>query len=88
MIIAKAPNDTLTCTLVEKAYVAVSDIIQQEIILSGQKIFELRLAKELGIYRTPSRQALQLLEGKGFLTRVLADHISYGKSIYLNICKA
>ena len=42
-------------------------MIQQEIILSGQQIIELRLAKELTGSRTPIRQTLRLLEGEGFL---------------------
>ena len=69
MIIAKAPKDALTSTLVEKAYMAVLDMIQQQIISSGQQIVELRLAKELGISRTPIRQALRLLEGEGLLQK-------------------
>ena len=69
MTIAQIHDETLTSTLAERAYTAVLNMIQQRIISSGQQIVELRLAKELGISRTPIRQALRLLEGEGLLQK-------------------
>lgn len=69
MTIAQIHDETLTSTLAERAYTAVLNMIQQQIIPSGQQIVELRLAKELGISRTPIRQALRLLEGEGLLQK-------------------
>ena len=69
MAIAQVQDETLTSTLAERAYTAVLNMIQQRIISSGQQIVELRLAKELGISRTPIRQALRLLEGEGLLQK-------------------
>ena len=69
MTIAQVQDETLTSTLAERAYIAVLNMIQQRIISSGQQIVELRLAKELGISRTPIRQALRLLEGEGLLQK-------------------
>jgi len=69
MTIADVQDETLTSTLAEKAHTAVLNMIQQQILSSGQQIVELRLAKELGISRTPIRQALRLLEGEGFLQK-------------------
>jgi len=59
----------LACTLAEKAYHAVLNMIQQRNLKGGQQIIELRLANELGISRTPIRQALRLLEGEGLLEK-------------------
>ena len=69
MTIADVQDETLTSTLAEKAHTAVLNMIQQQILSSGQQIVELRLAKELGISRTPIRQALRLLEGEGLLQK-------------------
>ena len=69
MVIAKVREGALTSTLAEKAYLAVLNMIQERTIPSGQQIIELRLAKELGISRTPIRQALRLLEGEGLLQK-------------------
>ena len=69
MILAQAPDDALTSTLVEKASLAILDMIEEQIVSSGQQTVELRLAKKLGISRTPIRQALQLLEGEGLLRK-------------------
>ncbi len=57
-------------TLAEKAYLALSRMIQERTLPSGQPIVEVQIAERLGISRTPIRQALQRLEGEGLLRKV------------------
>jgi DNA-binding GntR family transcriptional regulator len=56
-------------TLSEQAYRALSRMIQERDLPSGQPIVEVQLAARLGISRTPIRQALQRLEGEGLLRK-------------------
>jgi DNA-binding GntR family transcriptional regulator len=56
-------------TLSEQAHRALSRMIQQRELPSGQPIVEVQLAGQLGISRTPIRQALQRLEGEGLLRK-------------------
>lgn len=56
-------------TLSEQAYAAVSTMIEQRRLVSGQAVVEQQLADELGISRTPLRQALQKLETEGVLVK-------------------
>lgn len=57
-------------TLSERAYRALSRMIQERSLPSGQPIVELQLAESLGISRTPLRQALQRLESEGLLRKL------------------
>ncbi|MEM9811843.1 MAG: GntR family transcriptional regulator, partial [Pseudomonadota bacterium] len=57
-------------TLSEKAYRALSRMIQQRDLPSGTPILEVQLADYLGISRTPLRQALQRLESEGLLRKL------------------
>lgn len=56
-------------TLSEQAHRALSRMIQQRELPSGQPIVEVQVAGQLGISRTPIRQALQRLEGEGLLRK-------------------
>lgn len=51
------------------AYTTVLELIMTHEIRSGEPIVESRLATELGISRTPLREALQRLDGEGILIR-------------------
>jgi DNA-binding GntR family transcriptional regulator len=57
-------------TLSEQAYLALSRMIQERELRSGQPIVEVQLADMLGVSRTPLRQALQRLEGEGLLHKL------------------
>lgn len=57
-------------TLSEKAYRALSRMIQERDLPSGQPIVEVQIAERLGISRTPLRQALQRLESEGLLRKL------------------
>ena len=56
-------------TLSDQAYASVSMMIEQRRLTSGQPVVEQQLADELGISRTPLRQALQKLEAEGVLVK-------------------
>jgi DNA-binding GntR family transcriptional regulator len=51
------------------AYRAVGDMIKDRRLKGGEVIVEQRLADELGISRTPLREALQRLEGEGLVVK-------------------
>lgn len=57
-------------TLSERAYRALSRMIQERALPSGRAIVEVQLAERLGISRTPLRQALQRLESEGLLRKL------------------
>ncbi len=50
-----------------RAYLALSNMIKDRVLKGGQSIVEQRLADELGVSRTPLREALQRLEGEGLV---------------------
>ncbi|MBV7396443.1 GntR family transcriptional regulator [Mameliella sediminis] len=56
-------------TLSGRAYDAISTMIEQRQLASGNVIVEQQLADQLGISRTPLRQALQRLEAEGVLVK-------------------
>jgi DNA-binding GntR family transcriptional regulator len=57
-------------TLSQQAYFALSRMIQERELPSGQPIVEVQLAAMLGVSRTPLRQALQRLESEGLLRKL------------------
>lgn len=65
---------SLADTLAEKAYADLSRMIHQRDFKGGQQLVELRLAQQLGISRTPIRQALRRLEGEGLLQKSGSRH--------------
>lgn len=52
-----------------RAYRAVSDLIKDRRLKGGDRIVEKRLADQLGVSRTPLREALQRLEGEGLVLK-------------------
>jgi DNA-binding GntR family transcriptional regulator len=52
------------------AYRSIGDMIKDRRLRGGEVIVEQRLADELGISRTPLREALQRLEGEGLVLKV------------------
>jgi DNA-binding GntR family transcriptional regulator len=65
---------SLADTLAEQAYADLSKMIHKREFKGGQQLVELRLAKQLGISRTPIRQALRRLEGEGLLQKSGSRH--------------
>jgi DNA-binding GntR family transcriptional regulator len=57
--------------LKDKAYAAIKDAILTVRLEPGMPLVESELAQQLGISKTPIRDALQELEREGFVTRVL-----------------
>jgi DNA-binding GntR family transcriptional regulator len=57
-------------TLSQKAYVALYRLIQERALPVGRPIVEAKLAEQLGVSRTPLRQALQRLESEGLLKKL------------------
>jgi len=60
-----------TLSLKHKAYASIKDAILTLKLEPGAALVESDLAKQLGISKTPVRDALQELEREGFVTRVL-----------------
>ena len=67
-------TEPLSDTLAEQAYADLSKMIHQRNFKGGQQLVELRLAQQLGISRTPIRQALRRLEGEGLLQKRGSRH--------------
>ena len=67
-------TESLADTLAEQAYADLSRMIHQRDFKGGQQLVELRLAQQLGISRTPIRQALRRLEGEGLLQKSGSRH--------------
>ena len=67
-------TEPLADTLAEQAYANLSKMIHQREFKGGQQLVELRLAQQLGISRTPIRQALRRLEGEGLLQKSGSRH--------------
>jgi DNA-binding GntR family transcriptional regulator len=57
--------------LKDKAYAAIKDAILSVRFEPGMPLVETELAEQLGISKTPIRDALQDLEREGFVTRIL-----------------
>jgi DNA-binding GntR family transcriptional regulator len=60
-----------TLSLKERAYEAIKDAILALKLEPGAPLVEAELAQQLGISKTPVREALQELEREGFVTRIL-----------------
>jgi DNA-binding GntR family transcriptional regulator len=56
-------------SLVGQAHETISRMIMNHKLRGGDVVVEARLAADLGISRTPLREALQRLEGEGLLTK-------------------
>ena len=67
-------TESLADTLAEQAYADLSRMIHKRDFKGGQQLVELRLAQQLGISRTPIRQALRRLEGEGLLQKSGSRH--------------
>lgn len=52
-----------------RAYRALSQMIHDRVLRGGASLTEQRLAQELGLSRTPLREAMQRLEGEGLLVK-------------------
>jgi DNA-binding GntR family transcriptional regulator len=59
-----------TANLKQRAYRHIRAQIMDGRLPAGQRISELRLAKDIGISRTPVREAVHLLSSEGFLEMV------------------
>lgn len=57
-------------SLKDKVYEAIKDAILSLELEPGQALVESRLAEQLGVSKTPIRDALQELEREGFVTRI------------------
>lgn len=55
--------------LSDRVHAAVSNFIKTQQLHGGDIIVEMRLADELGVSRTPLREALQKLEGEGLVVK-------------------
>lgn len=55
--------------LSESVHKRITALIHQRSMASGQVIIEQRLAEQLGVSRTPLREALQRLEGEGLIKK-------------------
>ncbi len=56
-------------TLADHAYASLSSLIHERKLRSGDPLVEQHLAEQLGVSRTPLRQAMQRLEGEGLLLK-------------------
>lgn len=66
----QADSLSVAPTLSHKAYLALSRMIQERTLPAGRAIVETKLAEQLGVSRTPLRQALQRLESEGLLQKL------------------
>ncbi len=67
----RSPAMSVHNPLWKRAYDELSRMVQEREIPAGAAIVELQLAKQLGISRTPLRQALQRLEVEGLLRKTV-----------------
>lgn len=64
------PSEAAGRNLSKQAYAAVSELIHRRKLKGGDVIVEARLADQLNLSRTPLREALQRLEGKGLVVKI------------------
>jgi DNA-binding GntR family transcriptional regulator len=76
--------------LSDRVYAAVSNLIKTQQLHGGDIIVEMRLADELGVSRTPLREALQKLEGQRLVVKNGRSFVvrSVGLAEYLQSLKA
>lgn len=55
--------------LSDRVHTRLTELIRNRSLASGQVIIEMRLAQQLGVSRTPLREALQRLEGEGMIQK-------------------
>ena len=55
--------------LSDRARARISELIHNRTLMGGDVVIEQRLAEELGVSRTPLREALQRLEGEGMVRK-------------------
>ncbi|RLB84391.1 MAG: hypothetical protein DRH26_19265 [Deltaproteobacteria bacterium] len=63
-------NSESCSSLVDRAYDCIVSMIQEEKLKSGDKIVEVRIAKELGISTIPVREAMARLQHDGWIERI------------------
>ncbi|MBI2371646.1 MAG: GntR family transcriptional regulator [Deltaproteobacteria bacterium] len=68
--LGRAISPAPEATLQEKAYDAIKDAILKHILKGGELLSEERLAKGLGISRTPVREALRRLASEGLVESI------------------
>jgi len=66
-VVAAGPGDGANMS--GRAYLALSNMIKNRQLHGGDTLVEQRLATQLGISRTPLREAMQRLEGEGLLRK-------------------
>lgn len=62
-------EDTGNLSMADRAHREIADSIRDRRLRGGEAIVETRLADNLGVSRTPLREALQRLEGEGLVVR-------------------
>jgi len=62
-------RDKTGLALSDRVRIQISELIHNRVLLGGHAITEQRLAEELGVSRTPLREALQRLEGEGLVVK-------------------
>ena len=69
-------------TLSDQAYVALSQLIRERELRSGEPLVEQHLAERLGVSRTPLRHAMQRLESEGQLCKT-ANRSHFVRQVHL-----
>lgn len=64
-----APLTEAVANMSSRAYQALSNMVRSRQLRGGDSLVEQRLAAQLGISRTPLREAMQRLEGEGLLLK-------------------
>lgn len=65
-----SPVTSSSAKVVDQAYQALQDALSDGTLRPGTRLFEVRLAEQLGVSRTPVREALQRLEAVGLAHRL------------------
>lgn len=65
-----SPVTSSTARVVDQAYQALQDALADGTIRPGTRLYEVQLAEQLGVSRTPVREALQRLEAVGLARRL------------------
>lgn len=70
MYTQRTQSSSRTDSLKTRAYDALRAAIERDELGSGEPLYEVHLAEQLGMSRTPVREALQLLAREGFLEQL------------------